>query len=167
MTQAFVSVLRCKGVGINISKRVLRSRKRWKGISFVLGDVQQLTLKGQFDLIICGEVLEHLRNVDDFIARIRKILRDGGYLLLTLPNLASLFNRISLLLGWQPRGINPSRKILLNPLTKYDYNWGHMSMFTHRSIRKFLTLNGFRITKVKGTYGGHEGERQVRRFSDG
>jgi 2-polyprenyl-3-methyl-5-hydroxy-6-metoxy-1,4-benzoquinol methylase len=164
MTETFVNTLKCEGVGINISKKVLRSARKTKKIKYICADAQYLSLNEKFDLIVCGEILEHLLDVDDFIYRVKKLLNPNGYLLLTIPNLASLFNRISLLFGWQPRGLNPSRKILLNPFTKYDYNWGHVSMFTHYSIKKFLKENGFKILKIRGTYGGHEGEGKLRKF---
>ena len=165
MTEIIANFLNCSAIGINISKKVINSYKgKNRNLRFIRGDIEKLNLKEKFDLIICGELIEHLSDVDNFIIKISKILNDNGYLLLTTPNLASLFNRLSLLFGWQPRGINPSRKILLNPFVKYDYNFGHVSMFTYHSIKKFLSENGFEILKMKGVHGGHERENKYKKI---
>lgn len=165
MTEYFTSVLNCNGVGLNISERVIKSYKgRNKNLKFICGDAETTLPDGKFDLVICGELIEHIQYPDSFIENVKTHINDDGYLLLTMPNLASIFNRISLLLGWQPRGINPSRKLLFNPFTKYDYNWGHVSMFTHHSIRKFLESNGFKILTIKGVHGGNANESNVHNF---
>ncbi len=164
MTEMFAGTLHCEALGINISEKVINSSKKKSGIRFMQGDIESAEINENFDLIVCGEIIEHISDVDAFIEKLKKMLDNGGYLLLTVPNLSSFFNKISILLGWQPRGINPSRKILLNPFTKYDYNWGHVSMFTFNAIKKFLNENGFEILKVGGTHGGHAGENKVKSF---
>ncbi len=164
MTEIFANSLHCEALGINISEKVINSRKRESGIRFMRGDIESLEINEKFDLIVCGEVLEHMSDVDSFIAKIKGLLDGDGYIILTVPNLSSLFNKISILFGWQPRGINPSRKILLNPFTKYDYNWGHVSMFAFNAIKKFLKANGFEILNIGGTHGGHAGENRIKAF---
>jgi len=49
---------------------------------------------GLFDLVTCTEVLEHLRRPDTALARIRRLLRPGGGLLLTLPDAGCLISRL-------------------------------------------------------------------------
>jgi SAM-dependent methyltransferase len=164
MTEIFASALHCEALGINISERVVNSGKRKSGIRFIQGDIESAEISEKFDLIVCGEVIEHMADVDAFIEKLKGMLDKDGYLLLTIPNLSSLFNKISILFGWQPRGINPSRKILLNPFTKYDYNWGHVSMFTFYAMKKFLMENGFDMLKIGGTHGGHVGENSIKSF---
>lgn len=164
MTEIFANALHCETLGINISEKVVNSGKKNSGIRFMQGDIESAKINEKFDLIICGEVIEHMTDVDAFIEKLKNMLNRDGYLLLTIPNLSSLFNKISILFGWQPRGINPFRKILLNPFTKYDYNWGHVSMFTFYAMKKFLRENGFDMLKIKGTHGGHVGEAGVKSF---
>jgi len=56
------------------------------------------------DCAVFTEVLEHLHyyHVPTVLAKIGKALKVGGYLVLTTPNVASLFRRLRLLLGRQP-----------------------------------------------------------------
>jgi 2-polyprenyl-3-methyl-5-hydroxy-6-metoxy-1,4-benzoquinol methylase len=55
---------------------------------------------GAYDIIVFGEVLEHLR-ISPLAAlqRLRRGLRSGGHLLLTTPNIARLSNIAKLMLG--------------------------------------------------------------------
>jgi len=56
------------------------------------------------DCAVFAEVLEHIHYyyLPIILVKINKALRMGGYLILTTPNVASLFRRLRLLLGKQP-----------------------------------------------------------------
>lgn len=54
------------------------------------------------DLIVCNQVFEHLKNVWLPMSEIARVLRVGGHLLFSVPNLASLHNRALLAFGVQP-----------------------------------------------------------------
>lgn len=40
---------------------------------------------GQFDSVIANEVLEHVFNPDEFLSELNRVLKRGGYLLITVP----------------------------------------------------------------------------------
>src|SRR3990170_5130970 len=161
ITELFVEELGCFGLGINLNKTVIKARSD-RSIRFIVGDAENLKLNKKFDLIICGELLEHMFNIDEFIEKIKVMMNENSYLLLTTPNLASLFNRVSILLGFQPYSINPSRKIQFNPFIKYDFFNGHVSAMTYYALVKFLRKNGFKILKIGGYHVVHEGENRLR-----
>ena len=48
-------------------------------------DIQATLLNQQFDMITCISVLEHIRNFDAAVRSMFKLLRPGGYLVLTFP----------------------------------------------------------------------------------
>ncbi len=54
---------------------------------------------GSFDLVLCLDVIEHLGFADQerAVAEMARLLRSGGTLLLTVPNLAHLASRLSFL----------------------------------------------------------------------
>jgi len=57
------------------------------------------------DVVVCNQVLEHLKNVWLPLAEMHRVLRPGGHAILSVPNLASLHNRALLALGRQPTSI--------------------------------------------------------------
>lgn len=94
-----------------------------------------------FDVIIAGEVIEHLIDTDSFIREIYRCLKAGGYLLITTPNLVSFENRIRILLGIYPIWV--------------DYrltNSGHVRAYTPRVLKKQLKSLGFKVVKHTGNW---------------
>jgi 2-polyprenyl-3-methyl-5-hydroxy-6-metoxy-1,4-benzoquinol methylase len=57
---------------------------------------------GSFDIVLMGEVIEHLFDVNGVLDEVRRVLRKDGSLIVSTPNLASLGRRIFLLLGKNP-----------------------------------------------------------------
>ena len=63
----------------------------------LVGDVETMELPfepGSFDVVLCGDLVEHLRDPDAFLARVRPLLRAGGRLVLTTPNVANWAMRL-------------------------------------------------------------------------
>lgn len=56
------------------------------GYNVIAGNAEDMDLDRQFDCIVAGEVIEHLNNAGDFIATMRKHLKDDGILIVTTPN---------------------------------------------------------------------------------
>jgi len=103
---------------------------------------------GAADVVIMSELIEHLVDPDGAIAEVRRVLRPGGSLLLSTPNLAAWYNRGLLAVGIQPvfsevslRGVfgRPGRVVA-----------GHLRLFTRRALTEFLTASGFRCVTVAG-----------------
>lgn len=92
----------------------------------------------QFDVVVAGEIIEHVFDTDLFLQKIRKILVAGGTLIITTPNVASLPRRILLLLG-----INP----LLENRVMVGESVGHIRYFTFADMHKILQYNKFEIIK--------------------
>src|SRR3989339_802639 len=55
-----------------------------------------------FDIVIAGEIIEHIFDTDLFLAEIRRVLKSGGKLLISTPNIASLGRRLLLFFGGNP-----------------------------------------------------------------
>ena len=77
----------------------------------LVGDAETIDLPfepGSFDVVLCGDLVEHLRDPGTTLARLRPLLRHGGRLALSTPNVANWAMRLSLLAGrWRytERGI--------------------------------------------------------------
>jgi SAM-dependent methyltransferase len=103
---------------------------------------------GAVDVVIMSELIEHLVDPDGAVAEVRRVLRPGGSLLLSTPNLAAWYNRGLLAVGIQPvfsevslNGVfgRPGRVVA-----------GHLRLFTRRALTGFLTASGFRCVTVTG-----------------
>lgn len=58
-----------------------------------------------FDVVVANQVFEHLKNIWRPLSEAYRVLRPGGHLVISVPNLASLHNRILLAMGQQPTSI--------------------------------------------------------------
>lgn len=104
-----------------------------------------------FDVVIAGEVLEHLYDTDYFIHELYRIIKPGGFLLLTTPNLASWLDRITLLLGLQPFSTEVSnesriygRKFFYRLLNiKESQSAGHLRCFTRSALKDVFRAYSF------------------------
>ncbi|EKD49276.1 MAG: methyltransferase type 11, partial [uncultured bacterium] len=79
----------------------------------------------------------------------RRVLKRGGKIIVTTANLASWFNRLSLLFGYQPIFTDVSLKHSFGHLWKLA-PMGHLRLYTYRALRKMIEIYGFKIIKVKG-----------------
>jgi SAM-dependent methyltransferase len=100
------------------------------------------------DVVIMSELIEHLVDPDGAVAEVRRVLRPGGSLLLSTPNLAAWYNRGLLALGVQPVFSEVSlRGVFGRPGSVVA---GHLRLFTRRALTQFLAASGFRCVTVTG-----------------
>ena len=72
-------------IGVDILEQEVKLLQA-KGYDIRVHDVTKEPLKQKFDLIICGEVLEHLNTPGDLVKNAAKMLRDSGKLVISIPN---------------------------------------------------------------------------------
>ena len=110
-----------------------------------------------FELVTSHGVLEHSTFYDNMLQETYRILRNKGTFLLSAPNLASWVNRISLLLGYQPRNLEVSRNKVVGVHKMYHSLYDktvpvtHISSCTLGGIKELLTYYGFKVGKTWGT----------------
>ncbi|MGY0486722.1 class I SAM-dependent methyltransferase [Streptomyces sp. WG-D5] len=103
---------------------------------------------GSADAVLLSEVIEHLVDPDAALDEIRRVLRPGGHLMLSTPNLAAWYNRALLLAGVQPVFSEVSlRGIHGRPGTEVV---GHLRLYTPRALREFVTASGFGVVGLTG-----------------
>jgi len=56
-----------------------------------------------FDTVIAAEIIEHLYDTDLFLKELKRVLKPGGTLVMSIPNMTSFSNRIRMLFGAYPR----------------------------------------------------------------
>jgi SAM-dependent methyltransferase len=91
-------------VGLDWSADALR-QARSRGLTLLRAEVESTSLpiaSGRADVVIMSELIEHLVDPDSALEEARRVLKPGGTLLLSTPNLAAWYNRGLLALGVQP-----------------------------------------------------------------
>jgi SAM-dependent methyltransferase len=130
----FVAALRDAGadvVGVELAEAALeRARRNAPGADLRLVEPDgSLPLgHGEVGVVWCSEVLEHVPDTIAFLTEIRRVLRRGGRLVLTVPDHGRL-------------------KRTLLALTHYDAHYDplgqHLRFYTRRSLTRALHAAGF------------------------
>lgn len=87
----------------------------------------------RYDAIIFGDVLEHLRNPRAVLERLSSLLKPGGRILISLPNVANIWVRLNLLLG----RFNYSRVGILDET--------HLRFFTLKTAKQLAADSGLDV----------------------
>ena len=129
-----------------------------KGLSVLLADIDAgLPFRDtSFHIVTSNQVLEHVNNTDNFIAECYRVLQKGGICITSTPNLASIHNIVSLVLGFQPPSTAISDEVICgNPLDPHkgeqitNYR-RHRRVFTAPSLKALFEFHGFRIKALTG-----------------
>ena len=87
-----------------------------------------------FDLVLCAETIEHVRDVQGLLSEVRRVLRPGGKLAITTPAHRRL---TGLAIAW--RGFERC----FDPLSP------HLRFFTRRSLAVLLSEMGFEVVSLR------------------
>lgn len=122
-----------------------------------------------FDVIISNQVIEHIVDIDHFIEEIYRLLRPGGYCVISTENLASWHNIGALILGFQDFSHDLiSKSHVGNPISihfgektggwkdklKYVSDqviYPHVKIPTYISLISIFSAYSFRFIKGKGS----------------
>lgn len=132
----------CYVVGIEIDYEAAKIAKRYCD-NVIIEDVEHIKKlpypEGFFDVIVYGDILEHLIRPDLVLVKFKKYLSPKGYVIASIPNIAWWLIRLRLLVG------------------KFEYtNTGildatHLRFFTLKTIRTLFENAGYKINKVDYT----------------
>jgi SAM-dependent methyltransferase len=102
-------------VGVDIDKEALDTAAEL-GIETIWADAEEpLPFDDEtFDVVVAGELLEHVRDPDALVAEAHRVLRPGGTFVGSVPNAFRLKNRLRFLAGRQPER-DPTHLHLFTP----------------------------------------------------
>jgi SAM-dependent methyltransferase len=110
-------------VGIDVDRDAL-ARAAELGIETRWADAEEPLPfpDGSFDVVVAGELIEHLAQPELLVAEIHRVLRAGGTFVGSVPNFFRLRNRLSMLAG--------------RPL---DHDPTHLRIFAPRDVERMLS----------------------------
>jgi 2-polyprenyl-3-methyl-5-hydroxy-6-metoxy-1,4-benzoquinol methylase len=94
-----------------------------------------------FEAVTATEILEHMVDTTFFLSECYRILRPGGHLFLSTPNLASVGNRIRLVFGKYPGWVD----------YRLEDTVGHVRNYTLPILKQQLAEIGFHVEQARGT----------------
>ena len=105
---------------------------------------------GHFDLVIAGEIIEHLiYDPMHMLMEARRVLVDGGFLLVTTPNVGSITSVAKTLDG----NSNPQIFYLYKRPSADDApEIGHMREYAAQELADAMKAAGFEVTRLFTTY---------------
>lgn len=127
----------CTVTAIEIDgEKAEQARKFCKTV--LVGNVENMDLplkEGSFDAILFGDVLEHLKEPEATLKKLKPFLSENGFIVVSLPNIANWKVRLKLLLG------------------KFDYaergimDRTHLKFFTRKTARELIEQAGYSIER--------------------
>ena len=143
----------CEVVGIELDESAGNvARKFCKDV--IIANVEAIDSlpypKEYFDVIVFADILEHLRRPDLALRKFKPYLKRTGLCIVSLPNIARIEIRLSLLLG------------------KFDYteigilDKTHLRFFTFKTAKQLIFNEGYAIKKVE--YSGLASKNRILRF---
>lgn len=160
------------GINFNFEKELSKANKECEitsidilkpkyvpdNISFIKANIEEsIQFDNKFQMITFFELIEHIDKTDVLIRNCYDNLENGGLLVFSFPNLASLYCRIELLLGFQPHVLEMSN-------LKANYGTGifgklnnpnnspihHIRGIAHKAMKEFIQSNGFKMLSIYG-----------------
>ena len=130
-----VAQRRVRASGIDISKEALRLARSHGLTDLQLANLSspEFAIAGEYDYITITEVLEHIPDPEDVLAKVRRHFRKA--LIVSVPNVGYYTHRIRLLFG------------------RFPLQWGehpaqHLRFWTVHDFRWWIKLQGYRIIKA-------------------
>jgi 2-polyprenyl-3-methyl-5-hydroxy-6-metoxy-1,4-benzoquinol methylase len=133
--------------GVDIVKINLEKASK-KGIKTKLFDITKGKFPYEsnfFDVVLLGDVIEHVFDTDLLLKNCYDVLKPGGFLLLTTPNVASIGRRLMLLFG-----ISPYLEYSPHHLTNDLPSVGHIRYYTRDILNKQLEANKYKSVQIIG-----------------
>ena len=131
--------------GIDVNERELAAAAQ-KGLITQPHDVSAGELPyadATFDVVVASDIIEHLVDTDAFLAGIRRVLKLGGILIVSTPNVASFGRRMMLLAG-----LNPYLEYSLEETVAGAKPVGHLRYFTASDLSRLLRKHGFEVREM-------------------
>lgn len=159
-----LAALKCNVTGVDIDDDLVERLKRKSknlGIShlnFLKVDANNLNSlsNGKFDVIIMSEVLEHLKNPLKTLQDAKALLKEKGFIIITIPNKFSLEERLR-------QSINKSNFLIkfknklkskINTQIQSSHDTPHLHFFSYNDFAKVIQKAGLYIKNAKAQSAG-------------
>ncbi|MBT6047484.1 MAG: class I SAM-dependent methyltransferase [Candidatus Scalindua sp.] len=124
--------------GVELSDYAAKYAREQLGLNVIKGSIEEASFaESSFDVVVMWDVIEHIPSPVLALKEINRVLRSGGLLALSTPDISSLISRIQ---GKSWRLYDPPY---------------HLNYFSRKTICKLLESTGFRILKIEHCWEYH------------
>lgn len=112
-----------------------------------------------FDLVHANQVIEHVSDVDHFLAEINRVLKVGGLAVISTENGSSWHNIVAAIMGWQIfslSNVSGLTRSIGNPLglhrggPQVPVSWTHKTIFNYRGLLEILEAHKLEVVRALG-----------------
>jgi len=141
LTSAMTDQFGCTVTGVEVDTEAADAA-RLKGHEVLVLDLDKIDLSKtfngrKFDVVLCADVLEHLRAPEVTLRQLNSLLDEGGYVICSIPHVGHADIRLSLLNGRLP----------YRPMGLLDHT--HMKFFTRALVEELFESADFCIESVE------------------
>ena len=141
-----------KFIGFDISPKRIEQANEYKtreGVQncvFKFGAAEKLECdEGEFDIVVCSEVLEHLPNPETALKEMYRVLKNGGCAVITTPNSSYIFKKI---LGSRVKDRIERDIEYPDAHQQIEDSYGHISVMTGRKLLSICKGVGFKAERI-------------------
>jgi 2-polyprenyl-6-hydroxyphenyl methylase/3-demethylubiquinone-9 3-methyltransferase len=119
-------------------------RQKWErgAIRYAPGNLFELDLPDRFDLVLAGEVIEHVAHPDHFLAALAGFVKEGGHLLVSTPNGGYFLNHL-------PRFSECRDSARYEAVQFRPDSDGHIFLLYKDEIRSMAASCGLRVEEIR------------------
>jgi methionine biosynthesis protein MetW len=128
------------GIDLSLSLAAAAAGRGMKTICADFDEGELPLADSAFDSVVCCDVLEHVFDPVAFVRRIVRVLRPGGVLVVSVPNIRYWPRVRSLIRGYFPRTTGDPN----------GYDGGHLHYFASRNVAEVFGLAGLELLHVTG-----------------
>jgi len=129
-----VTGLEIAGEAVEIAKDSARIMGLSGNTKFIKGNILNWEEDIKYDLVICSEVLEHLKDDKKALLKIFQLLKKNGLVLITVPSKNAPLYRLGI-------------------AKEFDKKVGHLRRYDFNEIKSLITNKNFKIIKIKKVEG--------------
>lgn len=142
-------------LGVDIAEKAVGlAKKRGINARRVDIDLNNLPFKSKScDMVFSGSLIELIADPDHLLLEIHRVLADGGFCIITVPNMCAWGSRLAVLLGFLPYYFRVSTRYDLGKMfTKpiEGRSTGFIRLQSLYSFRELVRLYGFKVEMVYG-----------------